>query len=191
MQYNIQSHSAFGITCCSCPSKTVRRIVQQNCAMGITCAWVKSLRFDAITKQAKSRHSLTRSIKNSKYARVVPWPHSNLASLQIMHCNTCISRVHSNCFLLLGNAGIDIRKQWQNMANTQHWECKKLPTACWLAISHDNILASFAKVAALSVPQSLMWAHGPQCPKLVNATGRSDRSGTWSCANGSNTVFCQ
>ena len=149
-----QIHSAPGITCCNCRSRTVRRMLQQKSAIGTTCVSVKSLRLDAITNDAKSRHSPMRSRKNPKYKRVVPCPHSNRASLHTMHCRTCSSRVQSNCFRLLGSTGIDVRKLWQNMASTQHWECRKLPSTCWLAINQDIMLASFVNVAYLRVPHS-------------------------------------
>ncbi len=122
----VYSHSAVGINCCNCPSSTVRRTVPQNSAIGSTCVCVKSLKFDAIINDAKSRHSPIRSRKNPKYRRVVPRPHSSLLSLQIMHCNTCNSPVHKNRLRLPDSAGIDVLRQWQNMARSQcQRDCQK------------------------------------------------------------------
>ena len=183
--------SSMGISWRNCPSKAVRRTLQQNSSMGRTCVSVNCRTWGAITNVEKSRHSPTRSMNIPKYWRVVPNPHSNRASLHTRHCNKWCNLVHSNCFRLLGNSGMDSVKQWQNNPNTQHWECKTLPTTWWLAISHENILASLANLAVAKPPQLSTYANGPQCPKVSNAIGLVGRAGIKRSANGVRTVSCQ
>ena len=119
--------SSTGISWRNCPSNAVRRTFAQNSSIGKTCVNVKSRTCGAITNVAKSRHSLTRSIKIPRYWRVVPRPHWNRASRHTRHCSSWCIRDQSNRFFLLANIGMDWRKLWQNNPRMQHCEYKKFP----------------------------------------------------------------
>jgi len=123
----VYSHSAVGINCCNCPSSTVRRTVPQNSAIGSTCVCVKSLKFDAITNEAKSRHSPIRSRKIPSTDVSCPDP-TRICS----PCKPCIAilatvlstKIACACLTVRGSTFSGNGKTWQvyNTANAKSFQ---------------------------------------------------------------------